>query len=483
MRDFILLYVNGTEHRVHNDSAFSRLSDYLRQQLRLTGTKVACSEGGCGSCTVLVGRPAGQGLEYHTVNACIQFVYQLDASHVVTIEGLTTSGCARAVQSALIQGHAIQCGFCTAGFVASLTGMFELERRARPGRSEPFQPSELQRGLTGNLCRCTGYQQLLEAGASIAPPAVVPLQEGFSDRTLTETLRRAASDAVQLETPGRHRPRRLFRPTTLRDATALRSSLLRSTVVGGATRIALEQRSEEGSDQVLLDLGNVASLAEIDHDDLALTVGALAPWARISTSLQTRVPEATSLLARFASPQVRNVASIGGHLADASPIADMVPMLMVLGATADLAASTDTQAIQVGDSGWSESLSDFASSALIARVRIPFPRDGANLRCYKISKRPHLDLATLNAAILVEADNGGITTARVAVGGAGRHVQRLPRAEAALVGKPVTEETFRAAALAAQREIQPIDDVRGSAAYRRLLAGNLFLKFFHEVSV
>jgi xanthine dehydrogenase small subunit len=479
LRDFILLHVNGIEHRVRGAAALAPLSTFLRKELGLVGTKLVCSEGDCGACSVLVGRPVGGRLHYEVVNSCIYFVHQADCGHVVTVEGLKEGPALSSIQRAIVEGHGIQCGFCTPGFAVALTAMFH---QSGPERDAPFSREELQRGLCGNLCRCTGYLQLLEAGACISPSEVQTLSDRYADVELSSAMSARAGDAVRIEAVLAGRPRILHLPNSIKDCVALRGAHADSILLGGATDLGVERNLGRSDPELVIGLSKISGLSDVSVTEGQAVLGARATWTQIASARKDPLPECREILERFGSPQIRNIGTIGGNLANASPIGDFAPLLLVLGAEIELAGPQGSRRVDIADFQPGYKQTAIGAAELITKVFLPLPAKGAALRVYKVSKRRHFDLAIVNAAMLVAREGGRIVDARIALGGVGVVAQRLPRTESFLRGKPFALEAFRGAGPPLRGEIRPISDVRGSAAFRRQLAANLLSKFYHEVA-
>ncbi len=337
MRDFLCLYVNGQRHEIRGATAFMSLTDFLRQELLLTGTKVVCAEGDCGACTVLVGRPEGQGLRYETCDACIYLLYQLDGKHVVTVEGLGPSGGdLHPVQAAMVDHHASQCGYCTPGFVMALAGHFE--------SGEANGPASLRTALTGNLCRCTGYLSILEAGASITPKQFPPLAERYTASALLADLQEAQVQPVLVEAPGGSPGmgpvgRTFFAPRTLENAIQFKARHPEAVIVAGGTELGVLRNKRGYEPSVVMSLTRVPGLSELVIEHNSVSMGANTTWAQIEKFARDAWPELYKLVVRFGSPQIRNVATLVGNVAHGSPIADALPFLLVMDAELEVVSA------------------------------------------------------------------------------------------------------------------------------------------------
>jgi xanthine dehydrogenase small subunit len=471
MRDHLLFYVNGRRHRVTGAAAFAPLTDYLRSDLRLVGTKVVCAEGDCGACTVLVGRLTDDGLRYDTADACILFPYQLDGKHVVTVEGLPAGGGLTPVQQAMVDHHGSQCGYCTPGFVMALTGMFEAGQH---------RDADAQRlALTGNLCRCTGYVPILEAATAVDAATLVPLARRYDAPEMLADLRRHAPTPVQID-DGR---RTFYGPRRLDDALAFKAEHPPAVIVSGNTELGVLRNKKGLEPPTLLSLTEIDELSHIRCTDDEAAVGANVTWTQIEHFARESLPEFYPIVIRFGSPQIRNVATLAGNVANGSPVADALPFLYVMGAEVELARRGGRRRVPVEKFYRGYKVKDLGADEVITRVLIPRPQKDDLLRLYKVSRRHDLDIATFGAAVRVRCEGGTVRRASVAYSGVAPTVVRLPQTEAFLQGRPFREETFAEAGRVARAEIRPISDVRGSRDFRGQLAENILRKFYDDCAL
>lgn len=497
-RDFVLLAVNGVLREIRGEAALGTLSDYLREQLRLTGTKIVCSEGDCGACTVLVGElvgPRGESrseeaagseprFSYRTVDACIAFVYQFDGCHVITVDGLAKAKNAQRVedlhpaQRAMAENYGSQCGFCTPGFVMALTGLIEeSDARAQPA------DEEIAASLSGNLCRCTGYVQIVEAARAIEFPRAPRCGDLFDDAGLGASLASNAGQAVVVTAAGR----RMEIARSAEHALEVRARRPGSRVVAGATDLGVRFNKglEDNEDWIHLPRG-LEGFGEARRDGRFLHLGALLNWSEVEQVLRQQLPgcDLLEVLERFGGPQIRNMGTVGGNLINASPIADSVPFFMVCEAELELVSQRATRTVPITDFYRGYKTFDLAEDELLRSVRLelPDPARGERVLLLKASRRRDLDISTFTAALWLRVTEDRVAEARLAYGGVAPTVVRLPDAERALAGAVVdsgeeSRQAFTRAGEAAADAIEPISDVRGAAAYRRLLARNVMLRF------
>ncbi|MEO0529927.1 MAG: FAD binding domain-containing protein [Planctomycetota bacterium] len=490
MRDHLVFYVNATRHTVRGDEAGLTLSDFLRQGRsgqRLCGTKIACAEGDCGACTVLVGTPDGDGKRfvYRTIDACIAFVYQLDCKHIVTVEGLASEGQLNAAQQAMVDCHGSQCGFCTPGFVMALQGLVEEQEDGKP-----LSDDQLRLGLSGNLCRCTGYSQILDAGHAIDPAKAGRAAATYDTQTMLAEFAEIVRDTVHVNAPadvqtnGHPRPPQVeaLLPKTLAELLEQRAKRPDAKLVSGATDVGVQFNHGKIDPASVIVTHGVEELRRMEVVDGVLESGAAVTWDRLEEFSRDALPEYYDILTRFGSPQVRHAGTLVGNLANASPIADSIPFHFVAESTIELASTRGARSVPIDKFYKGYKQLDLADDEVITGVRTPLPTDSVQVKLYKVSKRRDMDISTATLAFWLELDGDLITTARIAAGGVGPTVIRLPRAEETLTGEPLTLELMQEAGRLSRDEFTPLSDVRGSDAFRWQLIENLFAKCWHDVA-
>ena len=448
MRDFIRFLVNGREHRAAGATAFSTLANYLRQDAAATGTKIVCEEGDCGACTVLIRRGDG---EFLPINSCILLLIQLDGASIVTVEGLGMN----AVQESMMACHGAQCGYCTPGFVVAMSALFE--------NCERVDEKQVRDGLTGNLCRCTGYEPIIKAALAVSAPP--------------KKLRDVYPQMLDADDPVRVGD--FFSPVTLADAAAFKRDHPGCAIVQGATDVGVWINKRAFAAPAMLSLAKIRELDELRDDGGAIVAGANVTLAAFEIFIKDRIPELHRILNIFGSPQIKNAGTLAGNVANGSPIGDTLPYLFVAGAELELAGSNGTRTVAIADYYLGYKKFDLRADEIIARVRVPVVDD--TLKLYKVSRRKDLDISAFTAAIRLRTSDGHINAATIAYGGVAPTVVRLPKTESFLAGKPIALGTFEEAGRIARGEVKPISDVRGSADYRAQLAENILSKFYYEV--
>jgi xanthine dehydrogenase small subunit len=469
MRDYVLLYVNGRRTQVRGEHVLWPLSSFLRYVLNQTGTKVVCAEGDCGACAVLVGRVEDGQLKYQPITSCIAIVGQMDCTHVITVEGLTCDRRLNALQESMVTHHGAQCGFCTPGFVVSLCALLD----------ETREPSErhVREALVGNLCRCTGYESILTAARSVDARKMRKLDELYPPGPILSDFHAALEDEPLVQFGGRS----FFQPRTIESAFAFKSRHPNCTVLAGGTDIGVQVNKGTRCCDTVLSTAAIVDFARLDINDHEIVAGGGATLTDLERATKDIVPQFHQMLTRHGSPLIRNAGTLAGNIANGSPIADALPALYVLNGEIELTGQNGVRRVNINDFYTGYKRTVMTADELITAVRIPRPRDGEILRLYKVSKRFDVDISTFTAAVWMKLDGATIADARMACGGVGPNILRLPRTEALLRGNSIDEELFHRAGLLARSEITPISDVRGSTDYRYQLAQNILLKFYFEL--
>jgi len=462
--------VNGKERKLSGEDVFSSLANYLRQKEGATGTKVVCDEGDCGACTVLIGRPRNGQISYLPVNSCIQYLHQLDCAHVITVEGLTLNGKLNPAQTAMVECQGAQCGYCTPGFVVAMTAL------ACSGRE--ITSESVKDALTGNLCRCTGYESIIKAGMEMDCKAMPDLDKLYPPQQMLKAFSELENDPARLS----FEDRLCWLPCDLKTAAAIKDGHKGAVIVSGGTDVCVQCNKRDWEPGVLISLCKVAGLSLIEQKDGIISVGARATLSQLEEFIKGSIPEMTRIMWLFGSPQIRYAGTLAGNIANGSPIADTLPFLFVMEAEVELAGSRGSRRVNINRLYKGYKMLDIAQDELISRILIPAPDPSDLLKLYKVSKRQNLDISTFTAAIRLKLDGRKIASAKLAYGGVAPVVLRLPQTEAFLADKQMELDTFERAADVALAEIAPISDVRGSSEYRNLLAKNILSRFYYEVT-
>ncbi|MEI6272138.1 MAG: FAD binding domain-containing protein [Phycisphaerae bacterium] len=557
MRDFALIYLNGVRREIRGREALMMLADWLRKEAGLTGTKIVCAEGDCGSCTVLrafpdlaalahvdVGVPSGvkvganvgaivgadhatrsAPLEFEAMNSCIVTVAQMDGSHIVTVEGMQCGDELSPAQVAMKQCHASQCGYCTPGFVMAISAMLEKHGDANGTRANGASDSGARTNvashdgavaaqhidakmaanyLTGNLCRCTGYAPIVEAALTVRATEKHSVAGRYSNPAAIADALNTATKSLLIE----HDGIKLFAPVSLREAVTFAAQNPGFKVVGAATDMGVQTNKGKPLPRALLSLHLIRDLYQAKQSRSGIIVGARVTLAQLRRLCETSAPELASFLNLFGSPQIKNVATLVGNIANASPIGDTLPFLLIADAVVHVASRpggkgpTHKRNIKFTDLYVGYKKLALTPEEIITHVSFNATDSKELLRLYKVSQRKDMDISAISGAFSLTLAGRAkhsnfsndlqsiaarktkspprVVSARIAYGGVAATPIRMPEIEAALVGEFTMEKAQVVAHMIASA-ITPLSDVRGSAAYRRVTAAKLFMRYASEV--
>jgi xanthine dehydrogenase small subunit len=452
--------LNGLPVEESEAPATMTVLDYLRTTRRLTGTKEGCAEGDCGACTIAV---AGPGTEpaYRAVNSCLMLVPQLDGAAVVTVDGLAADGSLHPVQQAMLETDATQCGFCTPGFVMSMFAMHH--------DGTPAEDGAIHEALAGNLCRCTGYRPIVDACRHIAGPAAA-LPGRLAGRPASDM-----ADTYGTAT-------RFLAPDSLAALVEARAAHPDAWLLAGGTDLGLLVGKERQRPAVLISTARVPELRRIADSAEALELGAAVTYTDALPHLDAAFPAFAAIVRRIGSRQIRNLGTIAGNLANASPIGDTLPCLMALDAEVRLRGPGGARTLKVADFITGYRKTALAADEVIEAVRIPRLGPGQLFAAYKLSKRFDQDISTVVAAFRVDLADGRVASIRVAYGGMAAQVKRAAAVETALAGRVWTAAALDGIEAALARDYAPMGDQRAGAAYRRAAAANLLRRLVAETT-
>ncbi len=470
-RDKVRILRRGEIMDVGDFAPTETLLDHLRLRERATGTKEGCAEGDCGACTVALGRPGPDGrVEYRPVNACIHLLGMADGAEIVTIEDIGRDR-PHPIQQAFVDRHASQCGFCTPGFVMAL---FAFQHRRG---DEAVSRNDVTDAIAGNLCRCTGYRPIVEAALEAYSGAPA---DGFGSRETGAALAGLVSDAP-LFVGDEHRF--FAAPTSIESLADLHARHPDATLVAGATDVGLWITKQFRAIDKVIHLGRVAGLSDISDDGDAIRIGAAATYADAASALSALDPDIGEVLRRLGSPQIRAVGTVGGNIANGSPIGDMPPLLLALGAEITLRLGHEERTLPLERFFLEYGRQDRRPGEFLTSIRVPKPGAGSAFRAFKISKRFDQDISAVLAAFAIRLDGRRIATARIAFGGMAGIPKRAASSEAALAGASLDDPASWVDAFAALGEdFRPLSDHRASATYRSRVAQGLLRKALTEIA-
>jgi xanthine dehydrogenase small subunit len=484
--DSIRFMLDGDVITVGNVDPTRTVLQFLREDLGRTGTKEGCAEGDCGACTVALVEldRTGKRLAVRAVNSCIQFLPTLDGRELLTVESLRKKdGRLHPVQQAMVDCHGSQCGFCTPGFVMSLFAQFK--NVSKPSRRD------IDDALAGNLCRCTGYQPIIDAAQKMYEfdhsqddDWLLLADSGSGKVGDDEKNRIAALKALERkQSLSITRGNRVFdAPQTVDELAGLLERNPQASLLAGGTDIGLWVTKQHRILQQLIYTGRVQGLADVTLSDGVLDIGAAATLSDAMPLLDAHFPQLHDLFARFASPPIRNAGTLGGNVANGSPIGDSMPALLVLDAQLILRKGGSTRELPLNRFYLGYQKNALAKGEFVERIRIRLIDDDVILRSYKISKRFDQDISAVCGAYLLRLDGTKVAEIRIAYGGLAATPQRAAASERLLADGLWNEDSVRDAMQALKKDYQPISDMRSTAQYRSKVSQNLLYRFWLDVS-
>ncbi len=455
----VAFLLNGTQVVLKGVSPIRTLLEYLREDIALCGTKEGCNEGDCGACTVMVTDAGGT----HALNACILFLPQIHGKAIRTVEGITApDGTPHPVQTEMHNHHGSQCGFCTPGFVVSMAV------------NHLNGETDHNTVLAGNLCRCTGYAPIIRA-ANAAHSAPTPAHI----KTDTAFIQAQISSGVSAQREGADSPQS-FRPQSSDELAVWYAQNPDATLIGGATDVGLWVTKQLRDLPKTAFLNGIADLAQITDLGDQIQIGAGVTIEALRLAMIPHHPSFAELLRRYASTQIRNAATIGGNIANGSPIGDGPPALIALGATLHLRCGTARRDLPLQDFFLDYRKQDRRAGEFVTGITIP--KSAPNLRAYKISKRFDQDISAVCGCFNLAIARGVVASARIAFGGMAGIPKRATSVESALLGLPLTPETAAKIAPLMAQDFTPMSDMRATAQYRLQVAQNLLIRYAHDLA-
>ena len=448
------------------------LLEVLREDLCSTATKEGCGEGDCGACVVVLGEAVSGQLTFKAVNSCIRLAHSVDGMAVWTAEDIATpDGQPHPVQEALVRCHASQCGFCTPGFVMSLFAMYQ----NHTAKGQAITRERAQAELSGNLCRCTGYRPILDAAQMLEALPATRLSEFNLLRKLEQLSEEKQGLQADLISKSSYSS-----PASLADLLTLRAENPDAQLVAGTTDVGLWVTKHHRQFEQIIDVTQVAELRCIENYPHHIAIGAAVTLNDAFAALVSARPQLQDFASRFAGLPVRNSGTLGGNVANGSPIGDSMPLLIALRANVVLMSVRGSRELPLEQlyTGYRQNV--MASDEVLAWIKVPKPTETEFLRVYKISKRFDDDISAICLGIRLEIENGLVTTLSIGVGGVAATPVRASKTEAACLDKAWSEATVAHAKTVLRAEFSPISDMRASSAYRTQVLGNLLDRFWLE---
>ena len=454
---------------VTNPDPNETLLNYVRTKLKKTGTKEGCAEGGCGACTVVLGEFEDNKINYSSINSCIMFLPTLHGKQLILVEDLVLpDGSLHSVQEAMVNYHGSQCGFCTPGFVMSLFSMFKNYSR--------FNDSLIKNTISGNLCRCTGYQPIIKAAKSLN-------NKNRNDQFIKnkadviELLKKINNESIIIY----KKNKKYFAPRYVQELKKILKKNINSYFLSGGTDLSLTVTKERKDINSIIYMNSIKELNYIKNNNKYIEVGATTPLIKFENYIQKYYPDFASILKRYGSVQIRNIATMAGNIATASPIGDTLPLLLSLDAKVVLKSTKKTKVVSLNKFFIDYRKTKLKAGQFIVSIKIPlFSRN--IFKAYKISKRFDDDISSICASFNIYLINKKIKNIRIAYGGMASIPKRAKYCEKILSNSSITEQTINKAKEALERDFKPIGDMRASAKYRMIVAKNLLDKCFLEIT-
>ena len=516
-RKFVCLQINKHLYQLSGADLFINLATFLRENLRLTATKIACEEGDCGACSVLLGipytTPEGQTMRYQVVNSCIIPVFSLDAMHIITLEGLNEENLS-VIQKAMVAKGGAQCGFCTPGMIISLVDFFEHTNNKNVSK-------EIREKLKGNLCRCTGYQPIINAALSVTKEQYSRFTKGYAIKSIAKKLLKKQQEAIIYESDEVS----LWIPSHLDDALTIKKRQKNSQLCAGTSDLAVlwnkekwnkEQwnkkewnkahlKKEQITHKNLLSLQKIPSLYLIEETKKTIKFGAQVTLQQIQDYLtdhggsgfkqgskqgsKSGFKPFCDLLDRFGSPQVKNRATLTGNVANASPVGDTIPFLMIMKAKVELQQLEKYRLAKINTFFKGYKKLAIKDNEIITGIILPKLKKRQQCFIYKVSQRYDVDISCVSAAFLIKLsktnkNNKGknkVKQIRIAFAGVAPYVIRLYDAEQIMQDRVLNQQLIEEVIAVALSGIKPLTDIRGSEKFRRKLIENIFRKFYFEI--
>ena len=468
-RGIVKFLFNDKILELNNPDPNQTILNFIRTELKKTGTKEGCAEGGCGACTVVIGELNKGNIEYKAVNACISFLPFLNGKQLLVVEDLVSNeGKLHAVQEAMVKCHGSQCGFCTPGFVMSLFSMYK--------NHDNYNNELIKDSISGNLCRCTGYRPIVDAGKSLNK--ISKIDQFSKNKTKTIKLLKKINSKSLFIT---NQDKKYFSPKTIKDLKNIIKKNPNSSFLSGGTDLSLKVTKERQDIKNIINLKDIKEIDFIREKKNFIEVGAATPLIKFEKFIKKHYPDFNSVLKRYGSVQIRNVGTIGGNIATASPIGDTLPILLSLNAKLVIETIKSRKILSINEFFVSYRKTKLKKKEFIYSIRIPLYKNNI-FKAYKISKRFDDDISSLCASFNLEISNNKIKNAFIAFGGMAEIPKRAIICEKSLKNKHLSLDIFLKSRNYLEKDFNPIGDMRASKDYRLQVAKNLFIKCFYEIN-
>ena len=450
-----------------NPDSNETLLNFIRTKLKKTGTKEGCAEGGCGACTVVLGELENNNINYKAINACIAFVPSLEGKQIILVEDLISKGELHPVQKAMVNYHGSQCGFCTPGFVMSLFAMYK--------NYSSYSEAIIKDSIQGNLCRCTGYRPIIDAAKSLNKKSRFDHFSKNKKITLG-LLRKIKQRNIAIINDNK----KYFAPKSVNELKRIFKQEPNSKLISGGTDVSLIVTKERKDLNSLIYMNSINELNYIKENNNYIEVGATTPLINFESFIKKYFPDFSQILKRYGSVQIRNICTIAGNIATASPIGDTLPLLLVLDSQIVIKDKSKTQILPLNGFFIGYRKTKLKKGQFIHSIRIPVLKKNI-FKAYKISKRIDDDISSVCASFNIEINNNKIKKIRIAYGGMSSIPKRAFNCEKILLNSFLSDKTIDKAKKLLEKDFKPITDARASKKYRMEVAKNLLEKCFLEV--
>ena len=454
---------------IKNPDPNQTVLNYIRTELKKTGTKEGCSEGGCGACTIVLGELINNKIKYNSINSCISFVPSLNGKQLLIVEDLVSKdGKLHPVQDAMVRFHGSQCGFCTPGFVMSLFSMFK--------NNKSFNNELITESISGNLCRCTGYRPIIDAAKSLNK---INRKDEFSknENKIIKLLKKIKSKNIYIKKDDKV----YFSPKNIKDLKNIIKKNSNFSFLAGGTDLSLKVTKERKDILSIIDLKEIKELDFIKVNKNYMEIGAATPLIKFEDEIKKYYPDFYSVLKRYGSVQIRNVGTIGGNIATASPIGDTLPILLSLNAEVLIESFNQKKVLPINNFFIDYRKTKLKKNEFIRSIKIPLFKKNI-FKVFKVSKRFDDDISSVCGSFNFEINKNKIKEVFIAFGGMAAVPKRAKACEKILKNKPLTINTFDKAKNYLEKDLSPIGDMRASKEYRLEIAKNLLMKCFIEIN-
>jgi xanthine dehydrogenase small subunit len=453
---------------IHNPDPNETLLNFIRTKLRKTGTKEGCAEGGCGACTIVLGELKNNDINYKAINSCITFLPTLTGKQLILVEDLISEkNLLHPVQEAMVKYHGSQCGFCTPGFIMSLFSMFK--------NYSKLKDEVINDCIAGNLCRCTGYQPIIKAAKSLNNRNKIDSFYKNKKKTIS-LLKKIENVSIAIY----KNDKKYFAPLYVSELKKILKKNINSQLLSGGTDLSLLVTKDRKDISSIIYMNSIKELNYIKKNKEYIEVGATTSLTDFETYIKKDYPDFNKILKRYGSTQIRNVATVAGNIATASPIGDNLPLLLTLDAKVVLQGTKKIKVIPINNFFISYRKTKLKLGEFIHSIRIPIANKNI-FKCYKISKRFDDDISSVCAAFNLTIENKKIKNIKIAYGGMAAIPKRAKYCEKLLLNSPITQEIIDKAKNALEKDFAPINDMRASGQYRKMIAKNLLEKCFLEI--